>query len=168
MSSVVPPVSSPVSGSAAGLIASSVSQRAIPADRPIASVRPWMQWTLVAAGIYNLAWGSVAILAPKLSFELVGMELPRYLEFWQCIGMIVGVYGIGYLVAATNPIRHWPITLVGLLGKVFGPIGFAEALWSGKLPLAFGWNIITNDLIWWLPFTAILLAAWKARGVSGD
>jgi small multidrug resistance pump len=133
-----------------------------------AVVRPWMRWTLVAAGIYNLIWGGVAILAPKLSFELVGMELPRYLEFWQCIGMIVGVYGVGYLAAASNPIRHWPITLVGLLGKVFGPIGFAEALWSGKLPLAFGWNIITNDLIWWLPFTFILMAAWKARGVSGD
>lgn len=134
----------------------------------VGTVRPWMRWTLIAAGIYNLAWGAFAILAPRVSFELIGMELPRYLEFWQCIGMIVGVYGIGYLAAATDPIRHWPITLVGLLGKVFGPIGFAEALWSGKLPLAFGWNIITNDLIWWLPFTAILIAAWKARGVSGD
>ena len=131
-------------------------------------VLPWMRWTLIAAGIYNLVWGGFAILAPRLSFEMIGMELPRYLEFWQCIGMIVGVYGIGYLAAAIDPIRHWPITLVGLLGKVFGPIGFAEALWSGKLPLAFGWNIITNDLIWWLPFTAILIAAWKARGVSGD
>lgn len=134
----------------------------------VGTVRPWMRWTLIAAGIYNLAWGAFAILAPRLSFEMIGMELPRYLEFWQCIGMIVGVYGIGYLAAAIDPIRHWPITLVGLLGKVFGPIGFAEALWSGKLPLAFGWNIITNDLIWWLPFTAILIAAWKARGVSGD
>jgi len=168
MSSVAPPVSSSVSGSAASLIGPSVPQRSATKDPPIATVQPWMRWTLVAAGIYNLVWGGVAILAPRLSFELIGMELPRYLEFWQCIGMIVGVYGIGYLAAATDPIRHWPITLVGLLGKVFGPIGFAEALWSGKLPLAFGWNIITNDLIWWLPFTAILHAAWKARGGSGE
>ena len=41
-----------------------------------------MRWTLIAAGIYNLVWGGVAILAPRFSFELVGMELPRYLEFW--------------------------------------------------------------------------------------
>jgi small multidrug resistance pump len=144
--------------------AKSPSQRIFPAGTHTAEPASWMRWTLVAAGIYNLAWGGFAILAPQAGFDLVGMEPPRYLEFWQCIGMIVGVYGIGYLLAASDPIRHWPITLVGLLGKVLGPIGFAEALWSGKLPLAFGWNIITNDLVWWVPFTAILIAAWRSRG----
>ena len=168
MTTAVPPLSTPAAGTAENLMASPETPGSATAGRSDPAVRPWMRWVLVAAGIYNLAWGGVAILAPRLSFELIGMELPRYLEFWQCIGMIVGVYGIGYLAAAADPIRHWPITLVGLLGKIFGPIGFAEALWSGKLPLAFGWNIITNDLIWWVPFTLILTAAWKARGVSGD
>ena len=123
--------------------------------------RPWMRAVLVAAGVYNLAWGGLAILAPLWCFRVVGMEPPNYPELWQCIGMIVGVYGIGYLAAATDPLRHWPITLVGLLGKVFGPIGFAGALVSGRFPLAFGWNILTNDLVWWLPFAGILLAAWR-------
>ena len=44
------------------------------------------------------------------------------------MGMIVGVYGIGYLIAARDPRTHWPIVLVGLLGKVFGPIGFVALL----------------------------------------
>jgi hypothetical protein len=118
---------------------------------------------LVAAGIYNLAWGGLAVLAPEWCFRVVGMDVPNYPELGQCIGMIVGVYGIGYLAAATDPLRHWPITLVGLLGKVFGPIGFAGALLSGRFPLAFGWNIITNDLIWWVPFAGILIAAWRSR-----
>ncbi|NBV87581.1 MAG: hypothetical protein EBS01_15230 [Verrucomicrobia bacterium] len=52
--------------------------------------------------------------------------------------------------------------LVGLLGKVFGPIGFAGALLSGRFPPAFGWNIITNDLVWWIPFAGIL-AAFQAK-----
>ena len=43
--------------------------------------------------------------------------------------MIVGVYGIGYAIASTDPLRHWPIVLVNSLGKIFGPIGFAQALW---------------------------------------
>lgn len=164
MSSAAPTTTSSVPSPASRLTGTAASQT-MSRQRPrvAGAVRPWMRWTLIAAGIYNLAWGGVAILAPRFSFELVGMELPRYLEFWQCIGMIVGVYGIGYLLAATNPLRHWPITLVGLLGKILGPIGFAEALWSGKLPLAFGWNIITNDLIWWIPFTAILVVAWNER-----
>ncbi len=128
------------------------------------NVKPWMRWVLYAAGIYNIAWGGVAILFPLWIFRATGMELPHYPEFWQCIGMIVGVYGIGYLIAASDPIRHWPIVFVGFLGKVLGPIGFAEALWCERLALAFGLNIVTNDLIWWLPFSLILLTAWKARG----
>ena len=126
--------------------------------------RPWMTWVLVAAGVYNLAWGALAVLAPLWCFRVVGMEPPNYPELWQCIGMIVGVYGIGYIIASSDPIRHWPITLVGLLGKVLGPIGFVGALVSGRMPLAFGWNILTNDLIWWVPFVGILWAAWRAHG----
>ena len=81
----------------------------------------------------------------------------------QCVGMIVGVYGVGYLVAAREPFRQWAIVLVGLLGKVFGPIGFLFAALSGDLPWIWGVTILTNDLIWWLPFTAILCAAYRAR-----
>ena len=130
------------------------------------NAKPWMRWVLCMAGVYNIAWGGVAILFPLWVFRVTGMELPHYPEFWQCIGMIVGVYGIGYLIAASDPIRHWPIVLVGFLGKVLGPIGFAEALWSERLPLAFGFNIVTNDLIWWVPFFLILSTAWKSRGRS--
>ena len=130
------------------------------------NAKPWMRWVLWMAGVYNIAWGGVAILFPLWVFRVTGMELPHYPEFWQCIGMIVGVYGIGYLIAASDPIRHWPIVLVGFLGKVLGPIGFAEALWSERLPLAFGFNIVTNDLIWWIPFFLILSSAWKSRGRS--
>ena len=129
-------------------------------------MKPWMRWSLYAAGVYNIIWGGGAILFPLWVFRATGMEPPNYPEFWQCIGMIVGVYGVGYLIAASDPIRHWPIVFVGFLGKILGPIGFAEALWSEKLPPAFGLNIVTNDLIWWLPFSFILLTAWRARGES--
>jgi hypothetical protein len=75
--------------------------------------------------------------------------------------MIVGVYGIGYIIAATNPYRHWPIVLVGFLGKIFGPIGFSKALVTGIFPLSFGINIIFNDLIWWIPFFLILQKTYQ-------
>lgn len=124
----------------------------------------WMGRVLIAAAAYNLAWGAFAILSPLTIFQLAGFQpLPLYPELWQCIGMIVGVYGIGYGIAASNPTRHWPIVLVGLLGKIFGPIGFAGAVASGRFPAAMGWTILTNDLIWWIPFTGIL---WHAARVS--
>ena len=85
----------------------------------------WMRHVLVAAGIYNLAWGAVTVGLPYWLFDLTGMERPNYPFIWQCVGMIVGVYGIGYLAAAADPLRHWPIVLVGFLGKIFGPLGYA-------------------------------------------
>ena len=115
-----------------------------------------MEITLRLAAVYNLLWGMVAVLFPVQCFEYFGMQPPLYPQLWQCIGMIVGVYGGGYWLAADNPTVHWPIILVGFLGKVFGPIGFSAALINGVFPLKFGLNILFNDLIWWIPFFLIL------------
>lgn len=121
----------------------------------------WHRSVLKGAAFYNLAWGSVAILFPMTLFRLTGVDpLPNYPELWQCIGMIVGVYGVGYWIAASDPVRHWPIVLVGLLGKIFGPIGFCQAVLNDRFPPAMGLTILTNDLIWWIPFAAIL---WNAK-----
>ncbi len=126
------------------------------ADRPF-----WARLTLYLAAAYNLVWGASVILAPQALFAWAGMEPPRYPEIWQCVGMIVGVYGVGYWIAASNPFRHWPIVLVGLLGKILGPLGFLQAVMNGALPWKWGATILTNDLIWWVPFVAILYQALR-------
>ena len=127
-----------------------------------------MRGWLVAAGIYNLVWGGFVILWPKGLVDLAGLEMTAPgLAIWQCLGMVIGVYGIGYLAASLDPVRHWPITLVGLLGKIFGPIGFVWTASRGEIPWSFGWTILTNDLLWWIPFFMILKAAWE-RASAGD
>ncbi|MDG2021813.1 MAG: alkyl hydroperoxide reductase [Phycisphaerales bacterium] len=133
-------------------------------NRPSAWMRRW----LLAAGVYNLVWGIPIILFPDIPFRI--LQMPPLGDpgraIWQCLGMVIGVYGVGYLVAARNPIRHWPIVLVGLLGKILGPIGFVWSASQGRIDWIFGLNILTNDLLWWVPFTLILLAARpRARGV---
>ena len=137
--------------------------------RHVTTAPGWGAAVLLAAGIYNLTWGALVMVSPGLWFSLLGMDLPRYPQIWQTVGMIVGVYGIGYLIAAYAPLRHWPIVLVGLLGKLFGPAGFLVNAWRGELPWQFGLTIITNDVIWWVPFAAILVRAWQsARAGEGD
>ncbi len=128
----------------------------------------WCRRWLIAAGIYNLVWGGAAIAFPGALFAWAGMEPMRYPEIWQCVGMIVGVYGIGYLIAARDHRTHWPIVLVGLVGKVLGPIGFAFALAKGVFTAAFAITILTNDLIWWIPFAMILWDAARSRGELPD
>ena len=132
----------------------------------------WMRWTLLLAGAYNLAWGTAVVLFPAWTFRYGGLTTPAhaevdpqlYLSLWQCIGMIVGVYGVGYAIAARDPLRHWPIVLVGLLGKVFGPIGAVEGALAGRLPWSILWTNLTNDLIWIVPFGLILWRVYTQRG----
>jgi peroxiredoxin len=128
-----------------------------------------MKTALLIAAVYNIVWGLVVIAAPEWTLRLLGLSEPAaYPQIWQCVGMIVGVYGIGYGIAAFNPYRHWPIVLVGLLGKVFGPIGFLVNILTGELPLSMGWTLLTNDLIWWVPFGMILWGAFRAHLAVGS
>ena len=122
---------------------------------------------LIAAAIYNVAFGIFAGLFPGAYFDWLGLEAPRYPSLWQCIGMIVACYGVGYAFAARSPLVLWPIVLVGLLGKILGPMGFLFALSSGEVPLRFGWILLSNDLVWWLPFTWIVLAGWRHQPYFG-
>jgi uncharacterized membrane protein HdeD (DUF308 family) len=125
-----------------------------------------MRRWLAAAGIYNLIWGAAMVLAPVTTLNALGVapgHTDLWPQLWACIGMIVGVYGVGYLIAARDPARHWPIVLVGLLGKILGPIGFVDAAVRGDLPWSMGVTILTNDLLWWIPFGMIL---WHAARVA--
>jgi small multidrug resistance pump len=90
------------------------------------------------------------VLVPLALFRVLGMEPSNYPQIWQCVGMIVGVYGVGYAAAALAPLRHWPVVLAGLLGKILGPIAFLSAGGQGTLPLSF-------------PFALILLRAYQTN-----
>lgn len=127
---------------------------------------PWMRWVLVVAGVYNIVWGAFVVAFPLAPFRWAGMAAPVYPEIWQCVGMVVGVYGVGYAIAALAPLRHWPIILVGLLGKVFGPVGMVAAIWEGRLPKEAALVCLTNDAVWWVPFGLILWAAYRGGARS--
>lgn len=138
----------------------------------------WMVTVLKLAGVYNVLWGALTVLYPAWLFDLTGLAEPSYPFIWQCVGMIVGVYGIGYWIAASDPYRHWPIVLVGFLGKVFGPLGYIQGVLladapvigavTSEVPVEFGVALITNDLVWWVPFAMILWAAARQAGVSSS
>ena len=120
----------------------------------------WMTRVMMAAGVYNLMWGSCAILAPAASLSFGGLPTAEILHpIWQCLGMVIGVYGVGYWISARDPYRHWLIIFVGLLGKVLGPIGYVFSVRRGTFPIEGMRTLLTNDLIWWVPFTIIL---WRA------
>lgn len=110
----------------------------------------------VLAGAYNLAFGAWTVLWPRAFFDLFEVAPPRYPVIWSCLGMVVGVYGFLYVYAAWKPERGRPLIAVGLLGKVVGPIGMFMTF-GDDWPPRLGMLCVTNDLIWWLPFSLFLL-----------
>ncbi len=116
--------------------------------------KTYSHWFLAAA-IYNLVWGTLNILFPKLVFEVLRMKPPET-PYWQVVGMFVLVYAPAYFWASQYPDSHPHLIFVGTLGKVFGPIGFLWAYFRGYLPLSFGIINIFNDIVW-LPVFIVYL-----------
>ena len=83
----------------------------LPSDVP-----RWIPVVLYAAAAYNVAWSAFVVLFPLAPFRWMGMEPPNYPAIVQCLGMVIGVYGVGYALAARDPVTRWPLVFVGLLG----------------------------------------------------
>jgi hypothetical protein len=113
-----------------------------------------------AAGVYNIIWGLYAVIDPQWLFRFARMPNENYPQIFACLGMVLGLYGILYLEVARVPERGWVIAAVGLTGKVFGPIALAYLIWSGIWPVRTGILCLTNDLLWWIPFSLYLYDAW--------
>lgn len=116
-------------------------------------IRPQLhRVTFLSAGAYNVIWGLVTALYPIWFFRFAGMEPPIYPEIFACLGMVIGLYGILYFRIALHLESGYWLALVGLVGKLLGPIGFAVLLFEGKWPMRSIALILTNDVIWWIPF----------------
>jgi hypothetical protein len=115
------------------------------------------QILLAGAAVYNLAFGLWATLFPLAFFRWFDLEPPRYPSIWACLGMVIGLYGIGYGYAARWPDRGDVIVLIGLAGKIFGPIGWLIAVARHEFPARTFGLVLGNDLVWWFPFLFYLL-----------
>jgi hypothetical protein len=120
------------------------------------------QTTFILAGIYNIVWGLYSTLDPQWLFRFSGLPLLNHPEIFACLAMVVGLYGIVYFEVARAPERGWLLAAVGLIGKILGPIGLAQLIFSGRWPVATIVLCLTNDLIWWIPFSLYLYDAFPA------
>ncbi len=97
------------------------------ADVVLVRFRPWFY----AAAVYNFVWGTSVILFPDWPFHLIRLPPPESPLFWQLVGMFVLVYAPAYAWAGRRPSAHAQIVMVGMLGKLPGPVGFLWALSVG-------------------------------------
>jgi hypothetical protein len=113
-----------------------------------------------AAGIYNIGWGIFSSIDPQWLFKFATMPLQNHPQIFACLGMVIALYGILYLYVSWQPEDGFLIALVGLLGKLLGPLGLAQLIISGQWPASTAILCLTNDFIWWIPFTLYLFDSW--------
>jgi len=124
------------------------------------------QRVFVLAGMYNVAWGVLAVTHPQWLWQVAGMPVANYPQIFATLGMVIGLYGVVYFEIARRPEDGFVLAAVGLLGKVLGPIGLGYLIVSGQWPPATVVICLTNDLIWWVPFSRYLKDAWPRFAAS--
>ena len=121
-----------------------------------------MRITLLLAGVHAAIWGVWLIAAPWTFARWGGGSDPGHVWLWHCFGLMVAVLGAGYLIASGDPLRHWPVVLMGL-GAKLGVVYMVEiAVKSGQIMRETGYFVAGNELIWALPFALILGSAHDA------
>ena len=121
--------------------------------------RKFHQIVFLLAGVYNISWGAYAAYDPQWLFRFSGLPPINHPQIYQCLGMVLALYGLLYLEVARLPERGWLIAAVGLLGKILGPIGLAIAITNRTWPGSTIILCLTNDVIWWIPFGLYLYDA---------
>ena len=122
---------------------------------------------LSLAAVHCLLWGVYIIALPENSFRVYGFadELQHPL-LWRGSGLTICLFGLGYALARTDPVRHYGLVLIGLLGKVLGAVGLLWGWVSGVLLWQTLIWVLVNDVIWVIPLSLIVHRACKS-GIEG-
>lgn len=123
----------------------------------------WINFTLIAAGIYHILFGAWVNFWPHMCFDLAGIDRPNHPALWRGVGLLSAALGIGFLISARSPIRHWPIVLAGFAKFNLVILAFLTSMpdqpLSGHLLLL----AMVDDVLWWFPFAAILWITAQAH-----
>jgi hypothetical protein len=114
-------------------------------------LKPWMRKLLIFAGCYNLLVGVNLCVFYHEMFKFFGLPKPNLIMYVQLVGMLVALFGVGYLMVAHRPIQNRNLLLLGFLSKLFGSILGTGYVLLGKMPPIFFLVLIFSDIVY-LPF----------------
>lgn len=115
----------------------------------------WMYLLLKFAGGYNILAGVSMILFYHEGFELLGISKPEFSMPIQLVGLLVGIFGVGYLMVERAPVENRNILLLGFLSKLLGPLLAVAYIIKGELPMAMLPVLFFADTIYLIPFWLI-------------
>jgi len=120
----------------------------------------WMRSVLRFAGWYNIIAGIAMITLYHQGFKILGLPVPEVALPIQLAGILVAVFGVGYLMVDRRPVENRNIVFIGFLSKSLGPLLAFYYIAIGTLPLLMIPVLFFADLIYLIPFWMI----WKRLG----
>ena len=118
-------------------------------------ITSWMVRVLQFAGWYNIVAGLAMMTMYHEGFKFLGLAKPEMNLPIQLVGLLVGIFGVGYLIASRDAVENRNLVFVGFLSKLLGPLLALGYVASGKLPGSMIPVLIFADLIYLFPFWMI-------------
>lgn len=125
----------------------------------------WMHGVLRFAGGYNIVAGLSMIAFYHEGFKSLGLPKPVFNLPIQLVGVLVAVFGVGYLIVDRSPVENRNVLLLGLMSKFFGPLLAFFYVANGVLPLVMLVVLFCADIIYWVPFWLIYRRLASSRRV---
>ncbi len=117
---------------------------------------PWMRYLLRFAGTFNLFAGLGMISLYHEGYHLLGVPKPALVLPVQVMGILVGLFGVGYHLVANRPVENRDILMLGFWSKALSSVLSVWYVVVGKLPWWFVVVVFFADMIYVPPFYVIL------------
>ncbi len=119
-------------------------------------LKPWMRNLLRFAGCYNLLVGINLTVFYHEMFKTFGLPKPNLIMYVQLVGILVALFGAGYLMVASRPLENRNLLLLGFLSKLLGSMLGTGYVLLGKMPPVFLFVLAFSDIVY-LPFFWVIL-----------
>ena len=123
----------------------------------------WMRLALLLSAAYHILFAVWTNAWPFHGFDLLGIPRPNHPMLWRTLGMISGFLGFALFLAASDPVRHWVIVLLGFAKAVAASAIVAFAVSENTLPATSFLFLVVDDLVWIVPYAAILWITLRAH-----
>lgn len=114
-----------------------------------------MRVVLILAAAHNLLAGTGMLVFYHEAYKMLGLAKPDLNLPLQLVGILVGLFGVGYWLVVRSPVENRNLLLLGLWSKALGSTLGVYYVLLGELPLAFLPILFFSDIIYLLPFYVI-------------
>jgi hypothetical protein len=126
-----------------------------------------MRYLLRFVAIYNLLAGLVMLVFYHEAFKVMGLHKPDLNLPLQLVGVLVGLFGVGYWMVANHPLLNRNILVLGFWSKALGSLLGIYYVAQGKLPPVFLVILFFADIVYLLPFAVIIRRLSRVAAAVG-